>query len=125
MIPIAKILNRVMESSDDEIAIHDLSSQLSCQLNAVTVKVLELCDGKNTIQEIAQKLEKILNLQSHPDIDIRRLVWFSLQELEQCHLLEDEITIHQWMEVISPTYLEQIKPIYQQLITQVIGSYSS
>ncbi len=59
MVPVARISEMVIEPLDDEVIIHDLFYQQSYRLNWVTAKVLELCDGKNTIQEIAQKLEKV------------------------------------------------------------------
>jgi hypothetical protein len=87
MIPIARTENLLIQEVGHELIVYDQDNDSSHCLNPVATRVWELSDGQNTVNDIARQLEKELKLDE--DVDIRGLVWLTLEELERYNLIAD------------------------------------
>ena len=76
--PQAKTEGLVIQELPDELLVYDLEKNKAYDLNQTSALVWQNCDGKKSISEIAQVLEKTLN-QKVPD----ELVWLSLAKLKK------------------------------------------
>lgn len=91
MIPIAKIENLLIEEVGNELIVYDQQNHSSYCLNPIASTVWHHCNGNNTINDIAKLLEKELNLSANPDVDIRGLVYLTVEELEGYNLIKDYV----------------------------------
>ncbi len=89
MIPVARTEKLMIQEVGNEIVVYDQKNHASHSLNAMATRIWELCDGHNTIDDIAQLLKEELNLPVDEDTDIRVLIWLTLEELERFHLLKN------------------------------------
>jgi hypothetical protein len=89
MIPVARTENILLTEVDNEVMIYDRENDSCHCLNPVAAQVWRYCDGYNTVDDIANKLEQEMELPEDSDMDIRGLVWLALEELERCHLIKD------------------------------------
>ncbi len=70
----------------DEVLIYDLDTNKAHCLNQTASLVWKACDGKKSVAEITQNLEKELNASVPED-----LVWLAIDQLSQDNLLQKEI----------------------------------
>jgi hypothetical protein len=82
--PRARKSQLVTQSLPDELLIYDLESHRAYCLNQTAALVWQSCDGRRTVEDLAQVLEK----ETGTAVD-ESLVWFALAELERSHLLEE------------------------------------
>lgn len=87
MIPTARTEKFLIQRVDDELIVYDWEQKKSHCLNPTSAKVLESCNGKNTVEDIAQLIENEWGDQAEK-IDFEEVVWLALEELEKCNLLE-------------------------------------
>lgn len=71
----------------DELLIYDLKRHRAYCLNSSVARIWNYCDGRRSVGEIAQLLERDLNAQ----VD-ERVVWLGLDQLNKSHLLEGSVT---------------------------------
>jgi hypothetical protein len=75
----------VQELADDML-VYDLEDHKAHCLNKMAALVWEQCDGKNSVQDIAEKVGKKLDQPVDED-----LVWFALDQLGNAKLLDKKI----------------------------------
>jgi len=83
--PHARSQDLVITELDDEILVYDKARDKAHCLNQTAALVWKYSNGKRTVADIAQVMEKKLG--SPVDAHI---VWFALQQLEKDHLLKEE-----------------------------------
>jgi hypothetical protein len=76
----------VVKELRDEVLVYDLRTHQAHCLNKTSVFVWEQCDGKTTVEEIANRMAEEWSVA----VDINT-VWFALQQLEQAGLLQSSI----------------------------------
>ena len=81
-----KIQTVHVEQLENELCVYDLERKVVHNLNSTATLVWEQCDGQTEPAEIAAKVEADLGTPYGED-----LVWMTLNELEQAHLLENEV----------------------------------
>ena len=91
MIPIARTEKLLIQRVGNELIVYDEANKSSHSLNSMAARVYELCDGQHTIKDIAQLLEKELHISRHEEVDIRGLVWLTLEELERYQLIKEYV----------------------------------
>ncbi|CUR33754.1 hypothetical protein PL9214520293 [Planktothrix tepida PCC 9214] len=89
MIPVARTENLLLQDIGNELIIYDQDNNSSHCLTPLAVRVWELSNGQNTVNDIARKLEKEFNLPGNSDVDMRGLVWLTLEELERYSLIKE------------------------------------
>ncbi|MBD2482469.1 PqqD family protein [Planktothrix sp. FACHB-1365] len=89
MIPVARTENLLLQDIGNELIIYDQVNNSSHCLTPLAVRVWELSNGQNTVNDIAKKLEKEFNLPADSDVDMRGLVWLTLEELERYSLIQE------------------------------------
>lgn len=89
MIPVARTEKLLIQEVGNELIVYDQENNTSHCLNLVAAKVYELCNGQHTIKDIAELLEKELNISKDDGIDTRGLVWLTLEELERFNLIKE------------------------------------
>ncbi|WP_254172999.1 PqqD family peptide modification chaperone [Planktothrix pseudagardhii] len=89
MIPVARTENLLLQDIGNELIIYDQDNNSSHCLTPLAVRVWELSNGQNTVNDIAKKLEKEFNLPGNSDVDMRGLVWLTLEELERYSLIKE------------------------------------
>ncbi|MBD2482468.1 PqqD family peptide modification chaperone [Planktothrix sp. FACHB-1365] len=89
MIPVARTENLLLQDIGNELIIYDQDNNSSHCLTPLAVRVWELSNGQNTVNDIAHKLEKEFNLPGNSDVDMRGLVWLTLEELERYSLIQE------------------------------------
>ena len=77
-----------VEELENELCIYDWQRKEVHNLNPTAALVWELCDGQTTPQQMAQRLQAASDLDETQAEDV---VWMTLEELEQAHLLESEV----------------------------------
>ncbi|MDT4952066.1 MAG: hypothetical protein QOJ02_204 [Acidobacteriota bacterium] len=88
MLPRARKSQLVVQSLPDELLIYDLDSHQAYCLNRTAAVVWQSCDGRRTVEEMAQVLEKEIGYPVS-----KRLIWFALEQLEQSRLLEERVEL--------------------------------
>ena len=58
--PLARQSNLVIQELPDELLIYDLKINRAICLNSVSALVWQLCDGRNSVQEISRKISEKL-----------------------------------------------------------------
>ena len=89
MIPVARSEKLLIQSVGNEVIVYDEVNNSSHCLNPMAARVWELCDGQHSVKDIAQLLEKELDISQTEDVDIRGLVWLTLEELERYQLIKE------------------------------------
>ncbi|CAD5981199.1 hypothetical protein PCC9214_04763 [Planktothrix tepida] len=89
MIPVARTENLLLQDIGNELIIYDQDNNSSHCLTPLAVRIWELSNGQNTVNDIAHKLEKEFNLPADSDVDMRGLVWLTLEELERYKLIKE------------------------------------
>ncbi|HLO86815.1 MAG TPA: PqqD family protein [Nostocaceae cyanobacterium] len=89
MIPVARTENLLLQDVGNELIIYDQRNNSSHCLTPIAVRVWELSNGQNTVNDIAKKLEKEFDLPIDGDVDVRGLVWLTLEELERYSLIKE------------------------------------
>lgn len=84
--PIARQEGLVIQEMADEVLIYDLDTNKAHCLNQTASMVWKACDGKNSVTDITNTLEKELNASVPED-----LVWLAIDQLSQDNLLEKQI----------------------------------
>jgi len=80
-----------VETLNDELCLYDWERKQVHALNPTAALVWQLCDGQTSPAQMAAQLRT----QLRAELDMPQaeaLVWSSLQQLEQAHLLDDELT---------------------------------
>jgi hypothetical protein len=88
MIPVARTEKLLIQEVGNELVVYDQETNASHCLTSVAASVWHHCDGQNTVEDIAQLLEKELNIPADSGVDIRGLVYLSLEELERNRLIQ-------------------------------------
>ena len=91
MIPIARTEKLLIQEVGNELIVYDQENNASHCLNPMAATVWYYCDGNNTINDIAKLLEKELNISKNSEVDMRGLVYLTLEELERYHLIKDYV----------------------------------
>src|ERR1051325_9891699 len=81
----------LIQAVGDELVVYDQERHRAHTLNATAAFVWRNCNGQNTVDDIAELLEKQLNIGSNEACDVEGLVWLTLRELENCSLLEESL----------------------------------
>jgi hypothetical protein len=84
--PKARQTNIVIQKMEEEVLIYDLKTDQAFALNSTSAMVWQLCDGHNSISEIADKMTVKLK-----EIVSEDLVWLALEKLKKQKLLEDDL----------------------------------
>lgn len=87
--PVSRKSDLVTQEVGNEILIYDLIINKAFSLNDTSATIWQLCNGENTVSDIAVDLTKAFNSQISEDF-----VWLALGELEKYNLLKnsDEIS---------------------------------
>jgi hypothetical protein len=89
MIPVARTEKLLIQEVDNELIVYDEERDTAHCLNPMAARVWHYCDGQNTVEDIAKLLEKELDIPADSDVDMRGLVWLTLEELERFHLIKE------------------------------------
>jgi|GEM_PF-1928578 len=89
MIPVARTKKLFIQEVGGELIIYDRKNNTSHCLNQMAARVWELCDGCNTVRDLACLLEEELQAAENSDVDMRGLVWLTLEELERYNLIKE------------------------------------
>ncbi len=81
---LARTEDIVVQESGNELLIYDLKINKAYCLNETSALVWQLCDGKNTVSEISDKISAQLRTLASED-----LVWLALDQFNKDGLLED------------------------------------
>jgi Coenzyme PQQ synthesis protein D (PqqD) len=87
-LPRARQEHLVIQDLPDELLIYDLERHRAYCLNRIAALVWQSCDGRRTVGEMTQALEKKI---AHPVNE--HLIWFALDQLNRCRLLEEQIEL--------------------------------
>lgn len=88
MLPVARTEKLLVQEVENELVVYDQETNAAHCLKPVAAIVWHYCDGQNTVEDIAHFLERELNISADAGVDIRGLVYLSLEELEQYHLIK-------------------------------------
>lgn len=81
--PKSRTENIVVQEMNKEILIYDLKTNQAFCLNETSATIYQLCDGKNSVTEISQTLNKLLKQPITEDV-----VWLALNDFKKDNLLE-------------------------------------
>lgn len=82
--PVSRKENLVLQDLNGEILIYDLSGSKAFCLNETAAFVWNLCDGKNTVGEIAGKLAEKTKSSANEEI-----VWLAIEQLKKSDLMTE------------------------------------
>ena len=85
-LPLARQSSLVIKEVDDETLVYDLDTHEAHCLNDTAGRIWKSCDGKTSVDEIAQQL----GAQSNTTVD-QNVVWLALDQLEKFKLLEEPV----------------------------------
>lgn len=86
LIPIARRDNLIVQEVPEETLIYDLSNHKAHCLNRTAALVWKNCDGRQTIAQVARKLERELGMPVSTEV-----VWLAVHQLEKIELLQDVV----------------------------------
>jgi hypothetical protein len=92
MIPVARTENLLIQEVGDELIVYDETRDTAHCLSAIATRVWYLCDGQNTVENIARLLQEDIDFTPNQTVDWQGLVKLTLAELEQFHLLDAAVT---------------------------------
>jgi hypothetical protein len=84
--PTARVEGLVIQEMPDEVLVYDLDTHKAHCLNQTAALVWKSCDGKNSVTDIKNKLEKEFKTTVPED-----MVWLAIDQLSKDKLLEKEI----------------------------------
>jgi hypothetical protein len=84
--PRARTEGLLVEELPHEMLVYDTERRKAHCLNPTAALVWKHCDGRTTVQEMARRLAKTLDVGVNEDV-----VWCALNQLEKDHLLEEKI----------------------------------
>lgn len=119
MIPIARTDKLLIEEVDGELVVYDREKNLSHCLHRMAAIVWHFCNGQNTVEEIANVLERELYLSADGDVDMKELVKLTLQELENFCLIREYLKQPTATPIISLSKIVKTATIVSQF---AIGS---
>lgn len=85
-IPRARTHGLVVEELGDEVMVYDLDRNLAQALNPTAALVWKNCDGKRSVADVQRVLGRELQQPVGESV-----VWYALEQLDRCHLLEAPI----------------------------------
>jgi len=88
--PLARRENLVIQEASEETLIYDLSLDKAHCLNQTAAAVWKVCDGENTISDIAKTLKNDFGTNVPED-----LIWLAIDQLSKENLLEREVGMRQ------------------------------
>ncbi len=88
MIPVARTKKLLVQSVGNELIVYDRINHDSHCLNPIAARVWQYCDGQHSVEDIAKLLEEELDISQTEAVDVRGLVWLTLEELERYQLIE-------------------------------------
>ena len=88
VMPRAREVSLVVEELSDETLVYDLKRHKARCLNRTSALVWRRCDGRTTVAEMAELLEKELKIPAEEGV-----VWMALDRLDRAHLLEEHVTL--------------------------------
>jgi hypothetical protein len=94
--PRARKEGLLTEELSNEVLVYDLERHKAHCLNPSAALIWKHCDGRTSITEIVQLLEKSLGTSVDEDV-----VWCALDQLEKDYLLEEQVAWPTGMERIS------------------------
>ncbi len=100
--PKARQEGLLVQELDEEILVYDMERDEAHCLNRSAELVWRHCDGETTVTELAHLLEAELASPVAEDI-----VWLALEQLEQCHLLQEPVV--QREETVDTTRRKLLK----------------
>jgi hypothetical protein len=90
--PKARKDNVIARELGDEVLIYDRSRDKALCLNRTAAFVWKQCNGRTSIEQIADRLGSEMSSDFETPID-ERLVWYAISQLRREHLLEDRVEI--------------------------------
>ncbi|HRH45759.1 MAG TPA: hypothetical protein PKY82_29225 [Pyrinomonadaceae bacterium] len=94
--PKAKIKDLVVQELDKELLIYDLNINKAFCLNETSAIVFQLCNGNNSLVEIADLMSKRLKSLVSEDF-----VWLAIEELKKDNLLENKDQLNNHFKGLS------------------------
>ena len=88
LMPRARQVSLVVEELPDETLVYDLKRHKARCLNRTSALVWRRCDGRTTVAEMAELLERELKIPAEEAV-----VWMALDRLDRAHLLEERLTL--------------------------------
>ena len=85
-IPMARHEGLVVQEMPEEVLVYDTNANKAHCLNQTAALVWKACDGKNSVSDIVNNLEKEFNAPVPED-----LVWLAIDQLSKDNLLESEV----------------------------------
>lgn len=85
-VPVARKQGLVVQEMPEEVLIYDLDANKAHCLNQTAAFVWKSCDGRNSVETIAELLEKEFSQKVNED-----LVWLAIDQLSKERLLEREV----------------------------------
>ncbi len=77
----------VVQELSDEVLVYDLNTNKAHCLNQTAASVWKACDGKNSIVEVIEIMEKQTGQKISED-----LIWLAIDQLNEKNLLEEEVS---------------------------------
>lgn len=95
-IPRSRKSNLVVQDLENEVLIYDLDKNKAFSLNQTSAVIWNLCNGKNSVFEIAKLASRKLDSKVTEDF-----VWLAIEQLKKDNLLEDSLNIPLHFEGLS------------------------
>lgn len=94
--PLARKEGLIVQQMPDEVLVYDLAGHKAHCLNRTAALVWQNCDGKTSVSQIAEKLEKEFNTWVGDDV-----VYLALDQLDKDQLLEKHVMLPGEMAHVS------------------------
>ena len=88
MNPKARQDRLLLQEAGDELVVYDQDRHRAHRLNRTAALVWRHCDGKTTVTEIANLLQRELSVPADEEA-----VWLALDRLDRAHLLRERLTL--------------------------------
>lgn len=85
-LPVSKNENVGVQEVNNEVLIYDFDSNKAYCLNETSAIIWQMCDGKNSLSDIARELGKKLDAPADEG-----LVWLALEQLRKENLIKNEV----------------------------------
>ena len=96
--PKARETDLIIYDLTDELLIYDEVRDRAHSLNRPAALVWKLCDGKTSPEEIGKRLRS--ELSSQGELIDERFVWYAIKQLQNDHLLEEDLEVPQAMHLV-------------------------
>lgn len=87
-LPKAKYKNIVVQQANKDLLLYDLISNKAFCLNETSAFIWQLCDGKNSVENISRQLSKHFNA----NLD-ENFVWLAIEQFKRDGLLDEKMLI--------------------------------